>query len=52
MTRYQVLRRIGLDPIASAFIAFINWLFGSPEGVIVVMHMTIEYDAKDTNDNP
>lgn len=47
-----MLRRIGLDPVASSFVAFMNWLFGSQEGVIVVMHMTIEYDPKEHNDNP
>lgn len=47
MTRYQALRRIGLDPLASAFVAFFNWLFNVPRNEIHVMHMVIEFDDAD-----
>lgn len=47
MTRYQVLRRIGCDPVASAFIAFMNWLMDYPDGVICFMSLLIEYEPKE-----
>lgn len=47
MTRYQALRRLGLDPLASAFVAFFNWLFNVPKNEIHFMHMVIEIDNED-----
>ena len=47
MTRYQVLRRIGCDPITAGCIAFLNWLGGAPAGLIGFMTVTIEYDPED-----
>ena len=44
MTRYQVLRRIGCDPLTAGGVAFMNWLWGQPEGVIAPV---IEYDPKE-----
>ena len=45
MTRYQACRKLGLDPVASAFTTFMHWLFNVPQGHIVILHMVIEYDA-------
>lgn len=50
MTRYQALRRIGLDPFAAAFVAFFNWLFGAPSNEIHFMHMIIEFDEEEGDD--
>lgn len=47
MTRYQVLRRMGFDPLASGFVAFINFLFGAPRNEIRVMHTVIEFEAEE-----
>jgi hypothetical protein len=47
MTRYQVLRRMGFDPLASGFVAFLNFLFGAPRNEIRVMHTVIEFDAEE-----
>ena len=45
MTRYQACRKLGLDPIASAFTTFIHWLFDAPQGYIAILHIVIEYDV-------
>lgn len=45
MTRYQACRKLGLDPVASAFTTFIHWLFDTPQGYIAILHTVIEYDA-------
>lgn len=47
MTRYQVLRRMGFDPLASGFVAFLNFLFGAPRNEIRVMHTVIEFDPEE-----
>ena len=47
MTRYQVLRRIGCDPITAGVIAFMNWLWGYPDGIICFTTAVIEYDPED-----
>ena len=47
MTRYQVLRRIGCDPLTAGGVAFMNWLWGQPQGVIAFMTVVIEYDPKE-----
>jgi hypothetical protein len=47
MTRYQVLRRIGCDPLTASGVAFMNWLWGQPQGVISFMTVVIEYDPKE-----
>ena len=47
VTRYQVLRRIGCDPLTAGGVAFMNWLWGQPEGVIAFMTVVIEYDPKE-----
>ncbi|AOV01706.1 hypothetical protein [Delftia tsuruhatensis] len=47
MTRYQALRRMGFDPLASGFVAFLNFLFGAPRNEIRVMHTVIEFDAEE-----
>lgn len=49
MTRYQALRRAGSDPLAAGTIAFFNWLYGAPDGLIFFMHMVIEYDHKEAS---
>lgn len=47
MTRYQVLRRMGFDPLASGFVAFLNFLFGAPRNEIRVMHTVIEFESEE-----
>jgi hypothetical protein len=47
MTRYQALRRMGFDPLASGFVAFLNFLFGAPRNEIRVMHTVIEFEAEE-----
>lgn len=47
MTRYQVLRRIGCDPLTAGSIAFMNWLRGYPDGRIYFMTTVIEFDPKE-----
>lgn len=47
MTRYQVLRRMGFDPLASGFVAFLNFLFGAQRNEIRVMHTVIEFEAEE-----
>lgn len=47
MTRYQVLRRTGCDPLTAGTITFFNWLRGAPAGYIFFMHMVIEYDQEE-----
>ena len=47
MTRYQALRRIGLDPVASGLVALLNWLLNAPPNEIRVMHVIIEFDDKE-----
>lgn len=44
MTRYQALRRIGLDPIGAGFIALVHRFYGVPAGRIHFMTVTIEYE--------
>lgn len=44
MTRYQVLRSLGCDPLSAGIVASINWLFGVREGVVGFMNVVIEYD--------
>ena len=44
MSRYQACRSIGIDPMASAFVAFVHFLVGAPQGRIAILHMTISYD--------
>lgn len=46
MTRYQACRSIGLDPLSAAFVTFIHFLAGAPEGKIAILHMTITYDPE------
>lgn len=46
MTRYQVLRCMGCDPLTAGTIAFFNWLRGAPDGLIFFMHMVIEYNEE------
>lgn len=43
MTRYQALRGIGCDCFSAATISAVNYLFGVPDGLIVFMHIEIEY---------
>ncbi|WP_250439348.1 hypothetical protein [Delftia tsuruhatensis] len=47
MTRYQVLRRMGFDPLASGFVAFLNFMFGAPRNEIRVMHTVIEFESEE-----
>lgn len=47
MSRYQVLRSMGNDPLTSAVISFFNWLRGIPDGKILFMTVVIEYDTKE-----
>ncbi|MBL8355564.1 MAG: hypothetical protein JNM01_12115 [Delftia acidovorans] len=47
MTRYQVLRRMGFDPLASGFVAFLNFLFDAPRNEIRMMHAVIEFEAEE-----
>lgn len=42
MSRYQVLRRLGCDPLAAGFIAFLNWMRGYPANEIHFTHIVIE----------
>lgn len=44
MKRYRVLRRIGLDPLASAFVAALNWVMGAPQNEVRFMTVIIEFD--------
>lgn len=43
MTRYQVLRKLGCDIVTASTIAFFNKVRGVPPGLIVFMHIKIEY---------
>ena len=45
MTRYRVLRELGLDPVTAAIVAAGNWLVGVPRGQIRVLMLTIDYDS-------
>lgn len=45
MTRYQVLRYFGCDPIAACFVATMNWLYNVPTGLVKFMTFEIEYDT-------
>ena len=45
MTRYQVLRKIGCDPIAASFVAVMNWLYNVQPGLVKFMTFEIEYDT-------
>ncbi|WP_137917162.1 hypothetical protein [Hydrogenophaga sp. 2FB] len=49
ITRYQVLRHNGCDPVSAGFVAFLNWLVGVREGEIRFMHITADYDTKEPN---
>lgn len=44
MTRYQACRSIGIDPISAAFVSFVHFIAGVPEGKIAILHMEITYD--------
>lgn len=45
MTRYQVLRHVGCDPISAGFIAFLNWLRGVPPDIVRFGTVEIELPA-------
>lgn len=44
MSRYQALRSIGCDPVAAGWVAFLNWLFGVPSGLVKFMTFEMEYE--------
>lgn len=44
MTRYRVLRGLGCNPFTSIAVSVLNALRGVPEGYIVLLLVTIEYD--------
>lgn len=43
MTRYQVLRSVGCEPLTAAIIALANWVYGAPAGLVVCLNVQIEY---------
>lgn len=43
MTRYQALRRMGCGVVTAATIAFLNKVWGVPDGLILFMNVEIEY---------
>lgn len=43
-SRYKFLREdLGCGILTSAYITFLNFMFGAKEGKIYIMHMVIEY---------
>lgn len=32
------------DPLTSGLISMLNWLAGVPQGVVVILHVVIEYE--------
>lgn len=52
--KYKAMRSVGCRWFTSGFIAFHNYMFGVPKGIVGLFNVVIEYevDSDEAMDNP